>query len=598
MKFQGMNQMKATLAAIVMGVVLAACSAGGSKSTDTTTPTTPTTPTNPVAADLLVTVTTPTAGGLQDTGAQTATVTVTAVDAKRNVVSGAPVSIVPDDTAVVTVSSAVTDAVGVVTGQVGIGSDKSNRSIAVVVTSGSISKTVNINVVGAALTATLNPSVVLPSTAASVLYHLSDAVGNPIPGVTIAVSGSLTANGPTDANGNFVYNYTSPSTEQVLSFSAVGANATASSTVTVSSGVIPPAATKVQSAALTADPSTVSINIAPSTTNQVNLRATFLGANNQPIPNIRVRFDTDGDASGTGGTLSSQDNVVYSDANGIARTTYTPGAIQSGNQKMVLRACWSNNDFPLVTPAGAACPSGNELVSPITVAGASVSVAIDTDNLIAVLASSPLIYQLGYAVQVIDSVGNPVPGVQVSGAVDLPRYYKGQFTVVGSSWALVSPGAQSCNNEDLNRSGNKDVYPSIDGITQAEDANASGGLEPFAAAVTITAQTPTSGSTHGSDYTDKFGRAYFFLQYGANYATWEDFVLTFSAIVAGSEGHRSTLPIALPAPASVFKDVAANLPFADSPYGTDANSGFKLVTPTTGTPTSLCTESPSNVTAP
>jgi hypothetical protein len=593
MKFQGYTNMKATISTVLLSIVLAACSAGGSTGGVKTNPIDPT---NPVAADLIVTVSTPSPDGLKDTGAETATVTVTAVDANRNIVVGAPVTIVPDNTAVVTASAAVTDTTGVVTGKIGIGSNQSNRIVAVAVTSGSISKAVNFVVTGGALTATLTPANVLPSTAAAVSYLVADANGTPIAGVPIAVTGLPDSAGPdkTDANGRATFNYTSPATEQVLTVAATSAGVTTQSSVTVSSGVVAPVAAPVQSASLTADPSTVSIN-APDTTNPnvVNLRALFLGSNNQPIPNIRVRFDLDGDASGTGGTLDSAGSVVYSDTSGVARTTYTPGSIQSGNQKMVLRACWSNNDFAPVTPDGAACPNGQQLVSPITVAGASVSIAYDADNLIAVLPTSPVIYQRGYAVQVIDSVGHPVAGALVSGSVDLPVYYKGQFTVQGAVWAPAAPGPQSCNNEDLNRSGNKDDY----GNGNLEDANASGALEPYAAAVTITAQTPTSGSTHGSDYTDKFGRAYFYLQYGANYATWEDFVLTFSAVVAGSEGHRSTLAQKLPGLTTDFTNTAQQPPFKDSPYGTDAASPYKLVTPLTGTPTSLCTESPDNVIA-
>jgi hypothetical protein len=590
MKFQGYTNMKAAVLPVLLSIILAACSAGGSTGTAK-----PPGTTDPVAADLIVTVSTPSPDGLKDTGAETATVTVTAVDANRNVVVGAPVTIVPDDTAVVTASDTITDATGVVTGKIGIGSNLSNRTIAVAVTSGTISKAVNFVVTGGTLTAALTPAIVLPSMPATVSYLVADANGSAIAGVPIAISGSLTATGTTDANGRFVFSYTSPSTEQVLNFTATGAGVSTQSTVTVSTGVVPPVAAAVQSASLTADPSTVSVNT-PGTTNPslVNLRALFVGSNNQPIPNIRVRFDLDGDASGTGGTLDSAGSVVYSDASGVARATYTPGSIQSGNQKLVLRACWSNNDFAAVTPDGAACPNGQQLLSPITVAGASVSVAIDTDNLVTVLSTSPFIYQLGYAVQVIDSVGHPVAGALVSGAVDLPVYYKGQYAVQGSAWAPAAPGTQSCNNEDLNRSGNKDDF----GNGNLEDANASGVLEPFAAAVAITAQTPTSGSTHGSDYTDKFGRAYFYLQYGANYATWEDFVLTFSAVVAGSEGHKSTLAMKLPGLTTDFTTTTQSPPFRFSPYGTDAASPYKLVTPTIGTPTSLCTESPGNVIAP
>ena len=158
MNFQGIQKMKTLLAALAMGVVLAGCSAGGKNSSTTPPPVV-----NPTASDLLVTVSTPSSDGLQNTGSQVATVTVTAVDANRNVVAAVPVSIVPDNTAVVTASSTTTNTSGVVTGTVSIGNDRSNRTINLVVTSGSIKKTASFNVVGNVLTATPSPAVIAPA---------------------------------------------------------------------------------------------------------------------------------------------------------------------------------------------------------------------------------------------------------------------------------------------------------------------------------------------------------------------------------------------------------------------------------------------------
>ena len=282
--------------------------------------------------------------------------------------------------------------------------------------------------------------------------------------------------------------------------------------------------------------------------------------------------------------MSSGTDYVYSDVNGVARTTYIPGARSSGNNKLTIRGCWSNSDFAAVA-SGAACPNGQAISSQITVAGASVSIAIDTDNKIVELTSSPTIYQVSYAVQVVDSVGNPQVGVVVSSAVDQPRYYKGFYAVPtgGTKWA--DQGHVACDNEDVNRNGNQDVFSP----TQKEDANNDGILEPAAAAVTILAQTPTSGLLGGQAVTDQFGRAYFFMQYGAQYATWSDFTLNFSAVVAGSEGHKSYSSTLL-GPSNAVTDVTDLLPFAFSPWGTDVNTGFTTVTdPATGISYNLCT---------
>ena len=577
MNFKGIQKMKTLFAAAVIGVVLAGCSAGG-KGSSTSTPVTAS------ASDLLVTVNTPSPGGLQNTGSQVATVTVTAVDANRNVVAAVPVSIVPDSTAVVTTSSTTTDASGVVTGTVSIGNDRSNRTINLVITSGSIKTTASFNVVGNVLTATPSPAVVAPGAAGTIQYHLVDASGAAVPNVSVAVTGSSATTGTTDVNGNFVLSYTAPATQQVLTFNATANNVSVASTVQDTSGTIDPATGTVQSASLSSDPSTVAVNAAGSTTNQVSVRALFLGANNQPIPNIRVRFDLDGDTNGIGGTLSSGTDYVYSDANGVARTTYIPGTRSSGNNKLTIRGCWNNSDFTAVA-SGAACPNNQAVSSQITVAGASVSIAIDTDNQIVVLTTSPVIYQISYAVQVVDSVGNPQSGVVVSSAVDQPRYYKGFYSLPTGAAKWVDQGHVACDNEDVNRNGNQDVFSS----TQKEDANNDGILEPAAAAVTIIAQTQTAGLLGGQATTDQFGRAYFFMQYGAQYATWSDFTLNFSAVVSGSEGHKS-YSATLPAPATAFTTTTADLPFELSPWGIDTGTGFTPVTdPATGISYSLCT---------
>jgi hypothetical protein len=73
---------------------------------------------------------------------------------------------------------------------------------------------------------------------------------------------------------------------------------------------------------------------------------------------------------------------------------------------------------------------------------------------------------------------------------------------------------------------------------------------------------PTSA---GSNVTDAFGKAYFTVQYGQNYASWEDIALTFTTTVEGTEGHGSYLS-GLPVPAIVLATTTSDPPFKVSPY--------------------------------
>ncbi len=536
MKFQGKTNSKTTAIALAATALLGACSAGGG-------PTKPVTGTpTPTASDLVVSVDKST---IQDTGSDNATITVTAVDSSRNAVAGVPVTITPDRNAIVTASGTSTAATGVVTGTLSIGSDKSDRTIDVVVTSGSISKTVHVAVTGAQLQATAGSAT--PGQTATVQYALADKNSVSIANepIVITMNGAAT-NGVTDANGAYTFSYTVPSTASV-DVSATAAGVTTDTPITTSSGTTSAATGTVTSASVAANPATVAVNTAGSTANSVNVRGLFLGAGNSPIQYVRVRYDLNGDPNGIGGTLTSSGGYVYTDANGVAQTTYTPGARGSGNQQLTIRACWSETDF-----AAGTCP--NSATANITVAQSGVSISIFNNGKISP-DDTKAVYNAPYTVQVVDSVGQPIKGVLVTGSVDLPRYYRGYWAGGTSGWSFVQSNV--CDNEDINRNDVLETYSN----GQKEDQNGSGKIEPYAADAAITPQSV------GSDTTDQFGLAYFNLQYGQNVASWDDFTLTFSAIVSGTEGKASTTGT-LPVPAALVTgtSTAASLPFQFSPY--------------------------------
>jgi hypothetical protein len=535
MNVQGILNIKARLATLAAAAMLAACSAGGGTSTTTTTPGTPT------ASDLVVAVD---KTSIADSGTETATITVTAVDSSRNVVGSVPVTIVPDRNGVVTTSGSTTaTGTGVVTGTLSIGSDRSNRTIDVVVTSGSITKTVKVDVTGAQLQAT--PGSATAGQTATVQYALTDKANAAIGSepIVVTLNGNAT-NGTTDTNGAYTYSYTVPATASV-SISATAGGVTTATTVTTSSNTTSPATGTVTSASVAANPATVAVNTAGSTANVVTVRGLFLGAGNTPIQFVRVRYDLNGDPNLIGGTLGSGTGYVYTDANGVAQTTYTPGTRGSGNQQLTVRACWSEADF-----AAGICP--NSASANITVSQSGVSISIFNNGKVAV-DDTKAVYTAPYTVQVVDSVGQPIKGVLVSGSVDLPRFYRGYWDTASGAWAKTTLNV--CDNEDINRNSVLENYSN----GQKEDQNDSGKIEPYAADAAITPQST------GSDTTDAFGLAYFNLQYGQNVATWDDFTLTFSAIVSGTEG-KATTTGRLGAPASAFGSLTVALPFELSPY--------------------------------
>jgi hypothetical protein len=83
-----------------------------------------------------------------NTGAEFVTLTVTSVDANRSAIGGVPIKFAVDNSGVVTPAATSTDAkTGVLTATVGIGADRTNRTISVGIASGSITKTVSFKVV-------------------------------------------------------------------------------------------------------------------------------------------------------------------------------------------------------------------------------------------------------------------------------------------------------------------------------------------------------------------------------------------------------------------------------------------------------------------
>jgi hypothetical protein len=513
-------------------------------------------PDAPTAADLSLALS---ATSLPNNGTSQITATVTAVDSNRNALADIPVTVSVNNNAVATVSGTVTDGKGVVTADVGIGADRANRTVTVTAVSGGLSRTATFQVVGANLSGTPLPAVIAPGAAGKVDYQLKDVSGSAMSGQQIVVNGvdGVEVTGSTDSNGNYAYAYTAPAATGNLEIRATAGGVSTTQTVLVQSagsGTIPPALVAVQSASLAASPSVVPVN-AGNTSNRSELRALFLGAGNAAVKNVRVRFDLNGDANSIGGSLTSGTNLVYSDGNGVATTAYVPGSRFSPTDGLTVRACWSENDFPI-----GACP--NAATATLTVISEALSVSIGTDALLQVDAQS---YVKTYTVQVVDSSGLAKGGVQISPSVDLLRYLKGEWVVSGDKWAKVQRAI--CDNEDLNRNGVLQVYSN----GAVEDANSTGSLEPRKADVAI--------NFVGSSTTNSDGQVKLKITYLQSVASWLEFkILVAASGVAGTEG-RTSFQGVLPVLADAVADPAKEPAFRLGPYGIQASPTVATTTP-------------------
>jgi hypothetical protein len=471
-------------------------------------------------------------------GAGTTTVTITALNAARNTVPDAPISVSADQGAVVTLAGSKTDTSGQTVATVSIGSDKSNRTITLTAKSGSTETALQLQVIGTKVSSVLAPAVVNPSATGTVKYRVVDQASNPMAGrqITVSAPGATpdSATGTTDANGEYTYSYTAPATAGPLQISAMSGGAGDVTTVTIQqANSLDPVDPNIPiSASVSANPSVVAINTAGSQSNRSEIRALFVGNNNQPIKNVRVRFDLADDVNNIGGEFTTN-QTLYSDANGVVTTAYVPGTRASPTDGVTVRVCYERADD---AQALEACT--HSATTKLTVTNEPLGVSIGTNELVIV---NTLTYVKQFVVSVVDSAGVAKSDVNLSVSVDLPTYHKGHF-IPGGGWTRIR--SISCPNEDTNRNGVRE--PSL-----GEDQDGDQRLDPGKSDVSVTLLSPKTAAD---------GTAILQVQYAKSFGTWVDALITVSASgVSGSVGRATYVLAPVPVPAAAVSCDALQL---------------------------------------
>ncbi len=549
-----MRSMRAWMAGVAATalVALGACGGGGGSAGTPKMGGGGVDPNTPKAASLSIVLDKRT---LPNTGTDFVVATVTAKDAGNVVQAGIPVQVTADNNADVARSATSTDASGKVTAEIRAGQDKSNRPVTVTAKSGELTATAIFLVTGAKLSAQASGVVTVGQTGAYVDYTLVDASGSAMANTDIEVTAEgLVTKGKTGNSGEYRYTFNGPSQPGTLSISAKAAGAKADSLIEVQQGAaaispVDPGLRPVLSASVSADSAVVSTNTTTPASNRVAVRALFIGAGNNPIPRVRVRFMLP-TPNRPGDEMSSASNFVYSDVTGVARAAFVPGAIASPTDGVVIRACWDYADF-----APGTCP--NSAQTTVTVVQDALNVAIATDNVVS-QGQGGLTYIKKYAVSVVDSAGQAKGDVQISSSLFLPRYVKGPDWVWGGQqWVQAGPIAL-CRNEDQNRNG---VLDSLNGVP--DDTNGNGTLEPRPAAVVV--------RVLGNGKTDASGFAQVQIEYGRSMAQWIEYLITVTASgISGTEG-RATYSGLLPYAAADATAQTVAPPFVSAPYGKQLN---------------------------
>lgn len=528
------------LASIAAAGLLAACGGGGSDAG--TSPFNPGSGggagTGPSAASLSIELSKVT---VLNSDTEGVTATVTAVDASGKTLPEIGISYTVAG-GIYSQSSAVTDKDGDNVITVKLGSNKANRTITVSATDGKNTAVAYLTVTGVKLSSTVTSPVVSPGVASTVTFRLVDALSNPMGGQTISVDSSAgtTTRGTTNSSGDYVYSFTAPMTTGTLTLTASAAGATASQDILVqSSDTTVPDSSAPKSVSMDINPTVVAVNTIGSTTNAAVVRTRFLGASNEPLANVRVKFDLAGDLNSVKGDFSV--NNVYTDASGYATTSYIPGSNPSPTNGVTVRACYATTG----QPSDVTCGSGNTVTKTLTVTSQAVSVTIGSDE--NVYTDQALIYYRKFVVQVVDGAGRAMSGVTITPQVDLLTYGKGRFFGEG----YVSRDVFLCPNEDLNRN----AY-----LDEDEDVNYDNALSPRKADAAV-ALDPSSASYK----TDANGRVILRVSYPRSHASWVYYALNVAGSVDGSEG-RTSFGEWAPFPASALSGEGAPA-FASSPYG-------------------------------
>ncbi len=282
--------------------------------------------------------------------------------------------------------SAQTDASGIATVRLSAGSDRSNRTIVVTAVSGSITRTLNVAVVGTTLTVTGSTALQLGGSAATYTVRALDSSSNPIVGAVLTATStlgnvltpsSLTSN----VNGNASFTY-APTVAGGDTLSVAGQGATGTLAINVSNvnfSVVTPAAN-----------TTVNVN-----TNQtVTVRYLSGGA---PVVGQTINFTT------TRGVLTPATGVATTNGSGDASIVVSSASAGPSTITAQIPAV-----APSVQPVG-------EVTLPLTFVAtvpSSVQVQINPGALPPNLTGST--NQATVEATVTDATGNPVVNKQVS----------------------------------------------------------------------------------------------------------------------------------------------------------------------------------------
>lgn len=484
-------------------------------------------------------------------------ITVTALDSSRRAVADVPITM-SADSGVLTSATGTTDASGKLVANFALGQDRSNRTVTVKATAGSLSSSATIQVTGTTLTLTSNASTVSgPNATAKLSARLIDAASEPISGAAIVFStdqGRLSATtSTTDASGTASVDISGiSSTANVVAKSGNTVGTVTIRASTTGPVTLEPAGVVIEDFIIQANPAVTGPNQPGNTGNFSSIDVRVFGSvgdtKNVQVGNAPVRFRIATTPPYGALEIDTSSNPALSNAAGLASNRFIPGGATTGTDAIVVCASVDGLAAP-ATPGlefpGNPCAATEKPVR-LTVAQQALFVKISTDNQIE-KTDGGLTYTKKFTVNVTDAAGRGVPGVVVTPRL-LPLYYrKGFYTLGSESW--VKEVDLYCPNEDTN----------FNGILDGQDKNDNGDAFVWpgqAAAVSVA----NNGVTDGT------GFVILSLKYGQRFGTWAVYQIEARASVGGTEG-VAQFDYGLDVATADIKNKEAAPGFQTSPYG-------------------------------
>ena len=503
-----------------------------------------------------------------------------------------------------TVTQFTTDETGTATAVLTTGGNEQNRTITVNATSSEVSDTLNVNVVGTALTVSGTSSMVNGDDATLTLtlkdsfgdglagetFNVTSSSGNTLSAATLTADGSgqaqvvitavvpgsdtitVTSLGETETHAITVSSDTfdldaggadltldTPHTVNLLwEISGVGQNGTVnlSSTrgaLSVSSVTVVNGAASFTISSANAGPALITAtdsNGTASTTESIE----FVATNPQMIE-LQSNLSTIG-VGGEQATLTATVYDALQNGNRVKNQRVTFNIVQDtggGTISVGEGITDSQGQVSTVFTSGGSPSSKDGVIISATVANTAITnqvtltvgqraLFIDLGTGNSIEESNDVQYSKEYSVLVTDASGGPVANQEVTLSVLPVKYFKGWYVWGGEVWYAnyTIDATSECVNEDLDSDG-------ILGPT--EDVNGNGKLDPGNAATVVP----------GKVTTDESGFAQFAVEYQQDKASWVEVRLEARATVGGTESIDSVQFI-LSGAASDFSDEAVAPP--------------------------------------